>query len=80
MVEAATSERIRLEVDGAIATITNDNPDKHNAFDDEMDAALFAILDELAHRPEVRAVIWRGEGKSWSSGRGASARGGTARP
>ena len=33
---------VRLEVDGAIATITNDNPDKHNAFDDDMDAQLFA--------------------------------------
>jgi enoyl-CoA hydratase/carnithine racemase len=63
------SERVRLEIDGAIATITNDNPDKHNAFDDEMDARLFAILGELKQRPDVRAVIWRGEGKSFSSGR-----------
>ena len=63
------SDRIRLDVDGAIATITNDNPDKHNAFDDEMDAALFAILGELRERPEVRVVIWRGEGRSFSSGR-----------
>jgi enoyl-CoA hydratase/carnithine racemase len=60
---------VRLEIDGAIATITNDHPDKHNAFDDEMDAALFDILAELRRRPEVRAVIWRGEGKSFSSGR-----------
>ncbi len=63
------SERIRLEVDGAIATITNDNPDKHNAFDDEMDAALFEILGELRARNDVRVVIWRGEGRSFSSGR-----------
>ena len=62
-------DRVRLEIDGAIATITNDNPDKHNAFDDEMDAQLFAILAELKQRSDVRAVIWRGEGKSWSSGR-----------
>jgi enoyl-CoA hydratase/carnithine racemase len=60
---------VRLDIDGAIATITNDNPDKHNAFDDEMDARLWEILDELKQRPEVRAVVWRGEGKSWSSGR-----------
>ena len=60
---------VRLEIDGAIATITNDNPEKHNAFDDEMDAQLFAIVDELAGRNDVRAVIWRGEGKSFSSGR-----------
>ena len=30
-----------------IATIINDNPDKHNAFDDDMDLQLFEILDEL---------------------------------
>jgi enoyl-CoA hydratase len=67
-----TDPRVRLEIDGAIATITNDNPDKHNAFDDEMDLALFEILTELRGHPEVRAVIWRGEGKSFSSGRDAS--------
>ena len=38
---------VRLEVDGAIATITNDNPEKHNAFDDDMDAQLFDVLAEL---------------------------------
>jgi enoyl-CoA hydratase/carnithine racemase len=61
--------QVRLDVDGTIATITNDNPDKHNAFDDEMDAQLFEILDSLAGRRDIRAVIWRGEGKSFSSGR-----------
>ncbi len=60
---------VRLDVDGSIATITNDNPEKHNAFDDAMDEQLFAIVDELARRSEVRAVIWRGEGRSFSSGR-----------
>lgn len=62
-------DRVRLEIDGVIATITNDNPAKHNAFDDVMDLRLFEILTELRARPDVRAVIWRGEGKSWSSGR-----------
>jgi enoyl-CoA hydratase len=67
------TDRVRLDVDGAIATITNDNPGKHNAFDDEMDAQLFAILAELKARSDVRAVIWRGEGRSWSSGRDVAA-------
>jgi enoyl-CoA hydratase/carnithine racemase len=61
--------RVTLEVDDAIAVITNDNPDKHNAFDDDMDAQLFAILAELRDRPDVRAIVWRGEGASFSSGR-----------
>ncbi len=63
---------MRLDYDGPVATITNDNPEKHNAFDDDMDARLFQILGELRSRPEVRVVIWRGEGKSFSSGRDAS--------
>lgn len=72
------SERIHLSVDGPVATITNDNPDKHNAFDDEMDARLFEILAELRARPDVRVVVWRGEGRSFSSGRDVGAIG-TAR-
>ncbi len=70
------TDKVRLDLDGAIATITNDNPEKHNAFDDEMDQRLFEILAELRERPEVRAVIWRGEGRSFSSGRDVAAIGG----
>src|SRR5215471_14635498 len=63
---------VRLEYDGPIAIITNDNVEKHNAFDDDMDTQLFDALGELKDRRDVRAVIWRGEGKSWSSGRDVS--------
>jgi len=69
-------DRVRLEYDGPIAVITNDNPDKRNAFDDAMDARLWDILGELRTRPDVRAVIWRGEGKAFSSGRDVGAIGG----
>jgi len=63
------SGHVKLEIDGKVATITNVNPDKHNAFDDDMDVQLFEILAELRGRSEVRAIIWQGEGKSFSSGR-----------
>lgn len=69
---------IRLEIDGPIAVVTNDNPDKRNAFTDAMDQRLFEILGELRSRPGLRAVIWRGEGHSFSSGRDVSAIGGGA--
>jgi len=69
-----TEQRVRLDVDGPVAVITNDNPAKHNAFDDAMDTRLFEILGELRELgPALRAVIWRGEGKSWSSGRDVGA-------
>lgn len=70
------TDKVRLEVDGPVAVITNDNPDKHNAFDDEMDLRLFEIFDQLAQRRDVRAVVWRGEGRSFSSGRDVAAIGG----
>jgi enoyl-CoA hydratase/carnithine racemase len=70
------SGEVRLEIDGAIAIITNDNQEKRNAFSDAMDAQLFDILAELRAKPEIRAIIWRGEGHSWSSGRDVSAIGG----
>lgn len=66
------SGKVHLSVDGGIATLTNDNPDKHNAFDDEMDAELFGALRDIGLRSDVRAVIWRGDGPSWSSGRDVS--------
>jgi len=62
-------DRIQLTFDGPVATITNDNPAAHNAFDDAMDLELFDAFAELRDRPDVRAIIWRGEGKSFSSGR-----------
>ena len=63
------SGQVRLTIDGPIAVITNDNHEKRNAFTDDMDKQLFDILGELRSTPSVRAIIWRGEGHSWSSGR-----------
>ena len=50
------TDRVTFDIDGPIATITNRNPDKHNAFDDEMDARLFEILTELKGRNDIRVV------------------------
>lgn len=70
------SDKVKLEIADAVAIITNNNPAKHNAFDDDMDLKLFEILAELRQRNDVRAAVWRGEGKSWSSGRDVAAIGG----
>ena len=61
--------QVRLDYEGQVAVLTNDNPEKHNAFDDPMDVQLFAALAEIKANRDVRAVVWRGVGKSWSSGR-----------
>jgi enoyl-CoA hydratase/carnithine racemase len=66
------TDKVTLEVSDAIAVITNNHPEKRNAFDDEMDVRLFEILAELKERSDVRAVIWRAEGEVWSAGRDVS--------
>lgn len=66
------TDKIVFEVDGQVAVISNNNPAKRNAFDDDMDVLLFEILDELKNRKDIRAVIWRGEGDVWSAGRDTS--------
>jgi len=73
----SSSEKVRLDYDGPVAIISNNNPEKRNAFDDEMDLRLFEILAELSERPDIRAVIWRGVGHSFSAGRDVSAIGAT---
>jgi len=60
---------VRLDVDGPIAVITNNRPEKHNAMSDEMDRRLWEVLAEVHDMPGLRAIVWRGEGKSFSSGR-----------
>jgi enoyl-CoA hydratase len=64
-----SSDTVRLEYEGAVAIVSLNRPERHNAFTDEMDGAFFDALEEVATNPNVRAVLWRGEGKSFSSGR-----------
>ncbi len=51
---------VRLDVDGAIATLTIDRPEKRNAMSYEMWSALPDLLGKLAADDTVRAVVIRG--------------------
>ena len=54
---------------GQTAVITLNRPDRHNAFNDEVISGLTEIFDLLAkNTDEVRFVILRGAGKSFSAG------------
>lgn len=58
----STDPRIRVEVDGVVATITVDRPDKLNALDLEMVLALEAACYRLETVPGLRAAILTGAG------------------
>jgi enoyl-CoA hydratase/carnithine racemase len=64
-----SDDTILLEFDGPVAIMSNNRPEKHNAANDAMDARLWERLAELHERDGVRCVVWRGNGKSFSSGR-----------
>jgi enoyl-CoA hydratase/carnithine racemase len=64
-----SQDLVTLEFDGPVAVMSNNRPEKHNAANDAMDARLWEVLAELHRRDEIRAIVWRGEGKSFSSGR-----------
>jgi enoyl-CoA hydratase/carnithine racemase len=60
---------VLLEVKGGVAVLTLNRPDRHNAMGDAVDALLFRYLDLLRADRDVRVVVWRGNGESFSAGR-----------
>ncbi|MGI9623063.1 MAG: enoyl-CoA hydratase/isomerase family protein [Acidimicrobiales bacterium] len=62
------SDPILLDVDGAVATITMNRPDKLNAQSAEWTARLNAVLDELASSGMIRAAVITGSGRAFCAG------------
>ena len=60
--------RVRIAIADGIADVRLDRPDKMNALDPAMFAALVAAGDRLAGEPGLRAVILSGEGRSFCAG------------
>ncbi len=59
---------VNLSIEGGLAEIVLNRPDKMNALNDAMVAELNACLDR-AESEHVRALILRGEGPAFSAGR-----------
>lgn len=60
---------VLINIDGrGVATVTFNRPDVHNAFDDAMIVDLTRHLKKLDGDSNVRAVVIRGSGKSFSAG------------
>jgi methylglutaconyl-CoA hydratase len=51
-----------------VGTITLNNPERHNAFDDRLIADMTAVLEGFAADPGVRVVVLRSTGRSFSAG------------
>jgi enoyl-CoA hydratase/carnithine racemase len=61
-------EHFSLDVEGGVATVTFNRPEKLNALTFEVYADLRDLLAELEHRDEVRVLMITGEGRGFCSG------------
>ena len=63
-----TDHHILYKVENQIATITMNRPEVHNAFNEQMIHQMTEAFENAAADDVVRAVILRGNGKSFSAG------------
>lgn len=66
------AQSILYSVESRVGIITLNNPSKHNAMDDEMAENLNHCVQEALSDDAVRAILLRGEGKSFCTGRDTS--------
>jgi len=62
------SETVLYAVEGGVATLTLNRPDKLNSFTAEMHGALAAALDRAAADAAVRAIVLTGAGRAFCAG------------
>jgi len=68
-VETISYENVRLEIEGPLATLWLDDPDRLNALKPAMVEAIYASLIEIAKpRRKVRCLMITGEGRGFCSG------------
>ncbi len=70
-------ERVKIDIQDHIATVSFNRPDKMNALDVEQFKAIIKAGEEVNANPNVRAVVLRGEGRAFCAGLDVSAMGGS---
>jgi len=62
------SEKLRLTIDGAVATLAFNRPTVLNALDDEMIVAFRELCEQLDVDQSIRCVVLKGEGAAFVAG------------
>ncbi|MBB3016560.1 crotonase/enoyl-CoA hydratase family protein [Cupriavidus alkaliphilus] len=65
---SASNERILVTIEGGVADVRLNRPDKMNALDQAMFDALIDTGEQLARLPDLRAVVLSGEGRAFCAG------------
>jgi trans-feruloyl-CoA hydratase/vanillin synthase len=59
---------VAVRVEGGIAWVSFNRPDKRNAQSPTLNRRMAEVLDELEYRDDVGVLVLTGEGPSWSAG------------
>ena len=59
---------LKIELQGKVAVLTLDRPDKRNAVNFKLHEGLELVLTELSYDPDVSAIVITGAGKAFCSG------------
>lgn len=59
---------VEVIVDGAIAWVTLNRPDKRNAMSPTLNAEMTDVLEAIELDPEARVLVLTGEGEAWTAG------------
>jgi methylglutaconyl-CoA hydratase len=59
---------LKTEIHNSIARVTLDRPEIHNALNEELIGRLTQAFKDLGTRPEIRAIVLQGNGRSFSAG------------
>ena len=68
VVKVMDESELLKSIDLGVARITLNNPDKHNAFDDQIIGQLTEAFVAIASNSDVRVMVLGSEGKSFSAG------------
>ena len=61
-------ETVRYEIEGGVAWVYFNRPDKRNCMSPKLNRRMLAVLTELEFRDDVQVLVLAGEGSSWSAG------------
>ena len=63
------SEAVLFAVEDAVGIVTLNRPERHNAIDDPTSELLHHVFGQAVEDTSIRAIVFRGAGKSFCSGR-----------
>ena len=68
MSQRPEEDTVSYAVDGGIAWVKFNRPEKRNCMSPKLNRQMLRVIEELEFREDVRVLVLTGEGEAWSAG------------